>query len=89
MTCRKFLISGRVQGVFFRQSTRSKALELGLTGHAVNLDDGRVEVLACGAEDAVEQLSEWLKHGPEQASVGQVSCTEADEQEAPDGFVTA
>ena len=65
----RFLVSGRVQGVFFRASTRERAVALGLTGHAVNLDDGRVEVLACGDEVAIEALHRWLHQGPPAARV--------------------
>lgn len=71
----RFLVSGRVQGVFFRASTRERALALGLTGHAVNRDDGRVEVLACGDDAALEALHQWLWHGPVQARVSGVECT--------------
>lgn len=70
--CIKALISGRVQGVFFRDSTRSQALPLAITGHAVNLADGRVEVIACGDDAHIERLLEWLKVGPKQASVNSV-----------------
>ncbi len=65
-------ISGKVQGVWFRASTQDKAKELGLTGWARNLPDGRVEVIACGDKDKVDQLHEWLKHGPELARVSEV-----------------
>lgn len=67
--CRKFFIEGRVQGVFFRESTRREAERLGLSGHALNLDDGRVEVLACGAEDGLAALEAWLWKGPPAADV--------------------
>lgn len=70
--CRLFTVTGRVQGVFFRASTRNTALSLGLTGHAINLPDGSVEVRACGDEDALNQLREWLDHGPRHASVTRV-----------------
>ena len=53
--CYRCLVSGRVQGVFFRASTQREAQKLGLTGHAHNLPDGTVEVLACGEAAAVEQ----------------------------------
>ena len=46
---RRCLVAGRVQGVFFRASTRARAEALGVAGHARNLPDGRVEVLACGS----------------------------------------
>lgn len=53
-------VRGRVQGVGFRWWTRARALELGLTGHARNLPDGRVEVAAQGPRPAVERLVELL-----------------------------
>jgi acylphosphatase len=69
---RCFLISGRVQGVFFRASTREQAYRLGLQGHAKNLVDGRVEVLVMGEPDAVEALAKWLWRGPPAAQVIEV-----------------
>lgn len=66
------MISGRVQGVWFRASTRQQALRLGLDGHAVNLPDGRVEVVACGDPTALDELGRWLWLGPELAVVADV-----------------
>jgi acylphosphatase len=63
------LVSGRVQGVFFRQSTRQAARRLGLVGWVRNLADGRVEVWAQGGGEAVEALLEWLWLGPPEALV--------------------
>ena len=54
-------VHGYVQGVGFRWSTRSRALELGLTGYASNQLDGRVLVVAQGSQQACEQLLEWLR----------------------------
>lgn len=54
-------VRGRVQGVGFRWCTRAKALELGLTGYARNLDDGRVEVVAEGPRASCQQLLDWLR----------------------------
>lgn len=71
-TCRRFIITGRVQGVFFRDSTRRVALRLGLTGHARNRSDGTVEVLACGPADGVDKLEQWLQDGPRMAAVAGV-----------------
>ena len=65
----RILVSGRVQGVGFRCATVEKARELGLNGHARNLPDGRVEVLACGSESALGELREWLNEGPPLARV--------------------
>lgn len=67
-----FIVRGRVQGVFFRASTREQALRLGLTGHAKNLADGSVEVLACGEDNAIAQLERWLRHGPPMAKVAEL-----------------
>jgi len=89
---RRCLVSGRVQGVFFRASTRDRALALGLTGHACNLEDGRVEVLACGPSAAVETLCRWLWDGPPAAEVSavQIEALPAGAlPERPAGFRTA
>ncbi len=67
-------VRGRVQGVWFRGSTRKQALQLGLSGYARNLPDGRVEVLACGEPAQVERLKAWLWQGPPAAQVTDVSC---------------
>lgn len=69
MSAVRFLISGKVQGVFFRASTRQQAQRLGLRGHAKNLSDGRVEVLAAGDDDAIDTLERWLHEGPPMARV--------------------
>lgn len=68
----RFTISGRVQRVCFRASTAREAARLGIRGHAINLADGRVEVLAIGTAPAVEELSRWLHHGPPSAEVSGV-----------------
>ncbi len=87
MPCARFLVSGHVQGVSFRASTRAEALRLHITGHARNLRDGRVEVLACGSGDALDTLERWLAHGPPAARVQGV-VREAVDDEMPDGFYT-
>jgi len=78
MACMKFVVSGRVQGVFFRASTREEALRLGLTGHARNLPDGSVEVVACGDDAALAELERWLALGPPLAQVSRVQRSAAD-----------
>ncbi|AVF33952.1 acylphosphatase [Rahnella sikkimica] len=66
-------VYGRVQGVGFRFSTLHQATGLGLTGYAKNLEDGSVEVLACGEQEKVDQLLAWLKQGgPKHAQVDRV-----------------
>jgi len=85
--CVRCYVAGRVQGVFFRATTREQAQRLGLSGYARNLPDGRVEVLACGAQDAVEQLKIWLRTGPSAAKVSGVACETCNWQEMS-GFST-
>jgi len=65
-------VSGRVQGVWFRASTREEALRLGLSGWVRNLPDGRVEWLAEGERAALEQLLAWSAQGPPHARVDSV-----------------
>ncbi len=69
---RLFTVHGRVQGVWFRDSTRREASRLGLAGHAINLPDGNVEVLATGPAAALDELEQWLHVGPPVARVTQV-----------------
>ena len=79
MRAARFLVGGKVQGVFFRASTREQALRLGLRGHARNLRDGRVEVVAAGDAAAIETLAQWLQHGPPMAEVRSVERSDVDE----------
>jgi acylphosphatase len=65
-------ISGQVQGVFFRDSTRQKAGELGLAGWVKNLPDGRVEAVFEGPSDRVREMVRWCEEGPRNASVEDV-----------------
>jgi acylphosphatase len=81
-TARRFTIKGRVQGVFFRESTRRVAESLNITGHAINLSNGDVEVLAYGTSDAIDELAAWLTEGPQMASVVDVSTEKAEVGEA-------
>lgn len=87
MPCARFLVIGRVQGVFFRASTREQALRLGVSGHARNLADGRVEVLASGSDAALDALERWLHEGPPAARVAEVRREPMPEQ-ALRGFIT-
>jgi acylphosphatase len=72
MAAARFLVSGKVQGVFYRASAREQALALGLVGYAKNLPDGRVEVVASGSGSAIEALERWLWRGPAPARVDAV-----------------
>jgi acylphosphatase len=62
-------IRGRVQGVFYRASARNRARQLGLTGHAENLDDGSVEIVAEGDEAKIDEFIAWCRVGPPGARV--------------------
>src|SRR3982751_134037 len=74
--CRKCLVSGRVQGVYYRATAAQRARQLGVTGHAINLPDGRVEVLACGEPAPVNAFIEWLWSGSSASKVTAVDVTE-------------
>lgn len=79
---RRVVVSGRVQGVWFRASTRSAALERGVTGWVRNLPDGRVEAVFEGEPEAVESAVSWTRTGPPHAEVNNVEVTE----EQPEGL---
>ena len=88
MVTKRCLVSGKVQGVFYRASTAEHARALGVTGYAKNLADGRVEVLACGEEMKVMELIDWLWKGPPAAKVQAVDVQDADAAAAPKDFST-
>jgi acylphosphatase len=85
----RFVVRGVVQGVFFRASTRAQAERLGLRGHAINLPDGSVEVLAAGDSEALVQLAQWLRRGPAHARVDTVEREDVVDGVAPGGFSIA
>ena len=87
MIARRFVVHGRVQGVFYRASCRHEADRLGVRGWARNLADGTVEVHAEGAEDAVEALARWCRDGPPGAVVTDVEV-ELAEPSGRTGFST-
>jgi len=70
--CKRALVGGRVQGVFYRATAAREAAALGLEGYARNLPDGRVEVLACGEEQSVETFLRWLWVGSSASRVNAV-----------------
>lgn len=88
MICKKCLVGGRVQGVFYRATAARRAQDLGLSGYARNLADGRVEVLACGADAAVSAFVNWLWIGSSGCRVTSVEVTDAavDALQASAGF---
>lgn len=81
----RVLVSGRVQGVFFRQRTIRLARSAGCAGWVRNLDDGRLEAVFEGPEDAVERMVAWCRQGPERAVVEAVEVLEED-PEGLEGF---
>lgn len=90
MAAARFIVTGKVQGVRFRAATRDEALRLGLAGHARNLADGGVEVLAVGDGEAIAALQRWLHRGPPLARVAGVARfdVDADADAAGAGFAT-
>jgi acylphosphatase len=82
---RRIVVSGRVQGVFFRDSTRRLAQSRGVTGWVRNQDDGTVEAHLEGDADAVESMIEWSRSGPSRAEVTGVDVREVD-PEGPSDF---
>lgn len=82
----KILVSGRVQGVFFRQSTKTKAKEYGVLGTVKNLDDGRVEIFAQAEPAALETFIAWCHKGPIAARVDHVEVINLDYME--NGFLS-
>ena len=83
--CRRFLVSGQVQGVFYRAASEAVARRLDLTGWVRNLPDGRVELIACGEEAKLKELEQWLWQGPPRARVEQVTIQDVAAQVFP-GF---
>jgi acylphosphatase len=65
----EIIVTGKVQGVFYRQSASEKAQQLGLTGFAENLANGNVRIVITGEEDAIETLYQWCRLGPPKARV--------------------
>lgn len=83
MAAARFVVSGTVQGVFYRASTRDKAVSLGLSGIAKNLASGDVEVLAVGDAGSLDTLEQWLYRGPPMALVQTVIRENVAEQDLP------
>jgi len=87
---RIYTVKGRVQGVWFRDSTRREAQQLDICGYAKNLPNGDVEVLAVGDESSLARLGHWLHEGPPLAKVSAVrEESVAAAQPLPSGFTIA
>ncbi|MBZ9538183.1 acylphosphatase [Modicisalibacter tunisiensis] len=78
--CVQARVTGKVQGVWFRAATQSQAREAGVTGYAVNCEDGSVEVVLCGHREAVDSVVDWLWQGPPAAQVAHVEAVDIDWQ---------
>ncbi len=91
LSARRYVVRGRVQGVYYRASARRQALAMGVTGHARNLPDGSVEVIAWGSQAAVQAFVDWLWIGPAAAKVSEVLVEplQARPGERPFGFSTS
>lgn len=74
--CLHIIVSGLVQGVYFRASTLNKANSLGVTGWVKNLVDGRVEIMVEGESKLVEQMLDWCKKGPPHSKVDKIHVDE-------------
>ena len=72
----KIIVIGKVQGVYYRQSTKQKARELNINGTVRNLANGNVEIFAEGELNDIKQFIDWCNHGPSQASVAHLETEE-------------
>jgi acylphosphatase len=88
IVCRRCLVSGRVQGVFYRATAAQRASELGVTGHARNLPDGRVEVFACAEETKMQRFIEALWAGSPASKVTGVEVADLPAPAVPPGGFT-
>jgi acylphosphatase len=86
MKCWRFLVSGMVQGVFYRAATHEQAERLGVSGWVRNLPDGGVEVRACGEDKVIDALEDWLRRGPPMARVVRVERQQIPAGEPAEGF---
>lgn len=86
MIRRQFTVYGKVQGVWFRASTREQALTLGLSGYVCNLADGSVLVQAQGDAAALDRLEQWLGCGPRLSNVSRVDSLPLEPNLSESGF---
>jgi len=84
MPCRHYIVEGRVQGVFFRASTKDNADSIGVKGWVRNMPDGRVEAMACGTEQQLAVFETCLSQGPPMAVVSELKIAAA---EAVENFI--
>lgn len=72
MIAKQLIVKGKVQGVYYRASTREQAIELGLTGWVKNLSSGEVEMYIEGTQHAIDHMIRWAHIGPRHAKVEEV-----------------
>ncbi len=77
---KRYIVKGKVQGVWFRQSTKEKAISLNVIGWVKNLDNGDVEVCAFGDDVNIAELESWLWKGPEYARVDAITIDECSDE---------
>lgn len=82
----RILVTGAVQGVGFRYTTRAEAERIGVTGWVRNLASGRVEAHVQGNERSVDEMRDWLRHGPPYANVERIDVTDVELVEGEEGF---
>jgi acylphosphatase len=85
--CVRIVISGKVQGVFFRSSLKQVADSYQITGWVRNLPDGSVEALLQGNQANLERISEWCKRGPKLAKVEKIETSRVDQPDLFRNFV--
>ncbi len=78
------IVKGRVQGVYFRQTTQEKAMALGITGTVRNLPDRSVKIMATGKKEQLDKLVSWCRQGPSRAEVSGIECKEEELRSFPD-----
>ena len=79
------IVSGKVQGVWYRQSTKAKAIDWRITGEIKNLPDGRVLIIATGTTELLNKFLDWCRVGPEKARVMEIKVQDMDLKQF-DGF---
>ena len=78
------IVKGKVQGVYYRQTTQEKAMALGITGTARNLPDRTVKIIATGTKPQLDKLLAWCRQGPSRAEVNSIECKEEELRLFPD-----
>jgi len=78
------IVKGKVQGVYYRQTTQEKATMLGITGTVRNLPDRSVKIIATGEKAQLDKLLAWCRQGPSRAQVSGIECREEELRDFPD-----